>query len=280
MPIPVKLAAHALLAEAASRGKPLCPLKLHKMLYFAQAHHLVTKGGPLFTESMSAWQDGPVSDFIYRLFPKETFKRYNPIPGKFVFPQIAPACATSILVTTSLFLSCKPDLLVKETHRPGSPWHTVWQNGAGKNRMIPKYRIKEAFQNNALTTTPMITLSHSIPLLAHQGIVVDNEAEVTAYLATHPNLEQVLNALLKEARDQLPADVEFSLECYHDHEAATTELILWARLDHYPETFGESLTGIRRSIRNNPLTRRLAQMGGHAHLSTDFGRPHRASIAA
>jgi len=34
--------------------------KLHKLLYYAQGHHLATFGEPLFKESISAWDMGPV----------------------------------------------------------------------------------------------------------------------------------------------------------------------------------------------------------------------------
>jgi uncharacterized phage-associated protein len=34
--------------------------KLHKLLYYCQGHHLATFGLPLFDESISAWDMGPV----------------------------------------------------------------------------------------------------------------------------------------------------------------------------------------------------------------------------
>jgi uncharacterized phage-associated protein len=34
--------------------------KLHKLLYYCQGHHLAVTGEPLFTESVSAWDMGPV----------------------------------------------------------------------------------------------------------------------------------------------------------------------------------------------------------------------------
>jgi uncharacterized phage-associated protein len=35
-------------------------MKLHKLLYYCQGHHLATFGVPLFAESLSAWDKGPV----------------------------------------------------------------------------------------------------------------------------------------------------------------------------------------------------------------------------
>lgn len=34
--------------------------KQHKLLYYCQGHHLVATGEPLFTETISAWDMGPV----------------------------------------------------------------------------------------------------------------------------------------------------------------------------------------------------------------------------
>jgi uncharacterized phage-associated protein len=34
--------------------------KLHKLLYYCQGHHLATFGSPLFSESIAAWDMGPV----------------------------------------------------------------------------------------------------------------------------------------------------------------------------------------------------------------------------
>lgn len=34
--------------------------KLHKLLYYCQAHHLATFGEPLFADSIMAWERGPV----------------------------------------------------------------------------------------------------------------------------------------------------------------------------------------------------------------------------
>jgi uncharacterized phage-associated protein len=34
--------------------------KLHKLLYYCQGHHVATFGQPLFTETISAWDMGPV----------------------------------------------------------------------------------------------------------------------------------------------------------------------------------------------------------------------------
>lgn len=48
-------------AAALRERLPGLPLKkLHKLLYYCQAHHLVATGEPLFLDTISAWDMGPV----------------------------------------------------------------------------------------------------------------------------------------------------------------------------------------------------------------------------
>jgi uncharacterized phage-associated protein len=55
---------HAHAAEVAAelrRHYPGLPTKkLHKLLYYCQGHHLAATGEPLFSETISAWDMGPV----------------------------------------------------------------------------------------------------------------------------------------------------------------------------------------------------------------------------
>lgn len=54
------LSAHAVAAELRARQPGLGTLKLHKLLYYCQGHHLATFGEPLFSETVSAFDNGPV----------------------------------------------------------------------------------------------------------------------------------------------------------------------------------------------------------------------------
>ncbi|MED4022003.1 Panacea domain-containing protein [Priestia aryabhattai] len=46
----------------------ITPLKLQKLLYYAQAFHLRDKKKTLFPEAIEAWKHGPVVPEIYRLY--------------------------------------------------------------------------------------------------------------------------------------------------------------------------------------------------------------------
>jgi uncharacterized phage-associated protein len=47
-------------AALRARIPDLPTVKLHKLLYYCQGHHLATFGEPLFRETISAWDMGPV----------------------------------------------------------------------------------------------------------------------------------------------------------------------------------------------------------------------------
>ena len=53
-------------AELRSRLPGLGVKKLHKLLYYCQGHHLATFGSPLFPESISAWDMGPVVGSLWK----------------------------------------------------------------------------------------------------------------------------------------------------------------------------------------------------------------------
>jgi uncharacterized phage-associated protein len=46
----------------------LSNLKLQKLLYYAQGHHLAVHGRPLFHEDIQAWSHGPVVPDVYHYF--------------------------------------------------------------------------------------------------------------------------------------------------------------------------------------------------------------------
>jgi len=57
--------AHDIAAALRERLPGLPTLKLHKLLYYCQGHHLATFGEPLFVEPISAWDMGPVVQDVW-----------------------------------------------------------------------------------------------------------------------------------------------------------------------------------------------------------------------
>lgn len=72
--------ANAFIERASERGiKDLSPMKLQKLMYFAQAWHLKISGDPLLDDHFARWQHGPVIPAIYHEF--KAFG-YRPITRK------------------------------------------------------------------------------------------------------------------------------------------------------------------------------------------------------
>lgn len=62
----VTVSASQVAAELRDRLPGLPTKKLHKLLYFCQGHHLAAFGAGLFTESVMAWDMGPVVGSLWK----------------------------------------------------------------------------------------------------------------------------------------------------------------------------------------------------------------------
>ena len=67
-------------------GDLLSHLKLQKLVYYAQAFHLAIFGKPLFSETVQAWDHGPVVPALY-----QEYKVYGSGP----IPSVAPGSANA-----------------------------------------------------------------------------------------------------------------------------------------------------------------------------------------
>ena len=58
------------LSKANQEGDLITNLKIHKLLYYAQAWYLVNFDAPLFREAIAPWKLGPVIEDVYHEFKK------------------------------------------------------------------------------------------------------------------------------------------------------------------------------------------------------------------
>jgi uncharacterized phage-associated protein len=65
-------------------GDSITPLKLQKILYYAQAWALVLLGRPLFDEDFQAWAHGPVVESVYNEYKQY---RWEAIPAPTQTPE-------------------------------------------------------------------------------------------------------------------------------------------------------------------------------------------------
>jgi len=134
------VAAHDVAAVLRERLPGVGVKKLHKLLYYCQGHHLAHTGEPLFPETISAWDMGPV---VGRLWKRE--READEIPA----PQSLDEAA---LNTVGYVLSRYGALTAKDlenlTHSE-APWTIADQNRApGESVTIRQEWIMGYFQTS------------------------------------------------------------------------------------------------------------------------------------
>ena len=70
MPYESQAIANEFLRIAKGEGKPLTPMQLLKLVFFAHGWHLALTGKPLIDEPVQAWDYGPVIPSLYHEFKK------------------------------------------------------------------------------------------------------------------------------------------------------------------------------------------------------------------
>lgn len=150
--------------------KPLDPMKLQKLVYFAHGWHLALTGKPLISEPVQAWSYGPVIYSIYREFRNygdqhitsraqevrvqndeiETFQPdfESEDPG-----ESWDKCATQAIIERiwTLYQDYSGIQLSNLTHNDGSPWRTIREKFLDqeipKGINIPNELIQKFFEH-------------------------------------------------------------------------------------------------------------------------------------
>ncbi|MBA4038875.1 MAG: hypothetical protein C0468_00835, partial [Planctomyces sp.] len=126
--------------------KPISPMKLQKVLYFAHGWHLALTDKPLLDEQVEAWQWGPVIPSIYH-----EFKWFGPNPiaeARYCTIEMKKDGSTGFQLREPKLDDCSGDVatakavidrvwqvycdysavqLSNMTHQPGTPWYEVWE---------------------------------------------------------------------------------------------------------------------------------------------------------
>lgn len=109
------------------------PMKLQKLLYFANGWWLAAKGRPLLTERPQVWRYGPVFKSVYRDFSRYGRSRIPEPERRSPFDHNPPFVegeeADEIRRMLDWIWSgyghrSGPDLS-DETHKPGTPWRNI-----------------------------------------------------------------------------------------------------------------------------------------------------------
>ncbi len=157
-PFPVKAVANAILEKSFADKRPISPLKLQKLLYYAHGYYSAAYKKPLIDEAFEAWRYGPVVPSAYhefREFGNEPITRLatefdsgieNDIP---VAAEFDDRNVRRVIEYVWKQYSHLPAAALSEmTHRPESPWdQTIRDNSFGlKNVDIPQLYIERYFE--------------------------------------------------------------------------------------------------------------------------------------
>ncbi len=136
--------AQYILKQAQQTTDPsLSPMQLLKLVYVAHGYMLGRHGRPLLSESVQAWQYGPVVPSVYQAVKQY---RSSPVPRvpsaahDYCFDADEVAVMNQVVRT---YGKASGVTLSAATHRPGTPWEVTWSR-YGKNAEISNDLI-EAF---------------------------------------------------------------------------------------------------------------------------------------
>lgn len=123
-------------------GGTLTPLQIIKLVYYAHGYHLALTEKPLLTETVQAWDYGPVVPSVYhglkkfgaQKVPKEAF----PNDG-LMYAEPADANSRKILDRIlEVFGPFSGGELSAMTHRPGTPWYIMTQEIKTFGETLPR----------------------------------------------------------------------------------------------------------------------------------------------
>ena len=137
--------AEAIIFLSKKQGMGTDPLKLQKLLYFAQAISLVRNNRPIFKDSIGAWKYGPVINSVYKKY--KNYKNRN-IECDLETIDNLNLSEKDIAVledTLETFKRYTGGQLTKMTH-DHLPWKEVFREGRKKNPTIKNERMREYYK--------------------------------------------------------------------------------------------------------------------------------------
>lgn len=141
-------------------------LKLNKLVYYAQAWSFVKLGHGIFNEKVEAWDNGPVVPSVYHAF-KKYGKNIIQNTEKTYKPEIFTAEEIDFLLEIDEnYSKYSASELVRQTHKIGSPWQSVYIPDV-KNIEIPPEKMKEYYSDKTLQSIKIDT--SSIPEIGKRG---------------------------------------------------------------------------------------------------------------
>jgi len=138
--------ANLFLGWANNEGDLITNLKMQKLLYYAQAWHLVYFKKPLFREAIQAWEFGPVVPKVYTEFKKFGYK---PIKYDNTGKEKAPFTKQQLEYLTTCydtFIKFSAHELVNMVHNE-APWKLTFNK---KPYSVIDHQVMKVFYSKLL----------------------------------------------------------------------------------------------------------------------------------
>jgi uncharacterized phage-associated protein len=121
-------------------GGYISPLKLQKVLYYAQGYHLAAFDTPLFDDEIQAWQHGPVAPKIYHKYKSSSQVLESEISA-FSLPEGLVKFLDNILDVYGRYSAWQ---LREMTHHE-TPWLSSYEEGV-THKVISQLSLKDFFK--------------------------------------------------------------------------------------------------------------------------------------
>ncbi len=128
-------------------GSTITPLKLQKILYYAQGYHLAYYDKELFSEDFQAWTHGPANEEIYEKY-KDYWLCSIPSPTEEI-PEIEDSLCNFLSDIWETFGIYDGKFLEEQTHKE-KPWIDARKGYAPEAKcqvIITKDSMKEFFKS-------------------------------------------------------------------------------------------------------------------------------------
>ena len=128
-------------------GSAITPLKLQKILYYAQGYYLAMFDEPLFNEDFQAWAHGPVNPEIYEKYKEYGFDSID-APDISEIPNFDEKTVDFLCKIWATFGIFDGKYLEELTHKE-SPWLNAregYKSGEVCHEVITKESMKEFFK--------------------------------------------------------------------------------------------------------------------------------------
>jgi uncharacterized phage-associated protein len=143
-PYPVLTVARWFIAWAGEEADTdLSNLKLQKVLYYAQGHHLARFGTPVFNEAVDAWAHGPVVKTAYHAF-KDFEGAAIQFDGEYDWDQIDPETTQFLIEVWATYGALAAWKLREMTHAE-PPWQMAFDGSPDKE--IPQAVLADYFRS-------------------------------------------------------------------------------------------------------------------------------------